>query len=702
MKRLFMLLLFPCIVFAQTTKPPIATGSQDNTARDSIVTHRKNIDSLFTKVGVDNATRDSITIHRTAIDAKLAASDTVSLSARINTKLAGSDTLSLSSRINAKIGAADTVSLSSRINGKVDTADIAKTKVADSLTSGTLPVARLAASGVGAGSYTYPYSVTVDQYGRVTAATTGAKPAFGDTLMTKWADSTGIASVDKGTMVWDSTLNKWQVQQAVKIGGTVGSVLALSASDSVGNSDWISFERDSSNMFFGVDSGYRTGGYGNVAIGKNASLRGDDSTFFNVAIGYETMENNLGYRNTAVGANSQEFNTTGYNNTSIGAFAMQWNTTGSRNTALGYAALYNNIDGWWNTAVGYAARWEAIGGNYNTAVGYYSQMTDTSGDKNSSLGYFSLYKNYADGNTAMGYAAMYGNTSGQYCTALGHAAGYENTEGNYNIFLGYNAGNGYQATANNQFIAGSYWGPIWNVYFGEGRYDSTPSAYTINGTSAMGTNVAGGDLQLAGGNSTGNAAGGRVVFKTVKAYQGSGVSENENSKVRGWFDTQGNFVVDTTTFFVDATKHQVIFGNNTTTSTEKVVVYNAVMHFAGASNERQGFMLDRGVSLKPSATQGAIFVQTNAMGSDDGMVFRADGYKIQSEDSVDRISIATNGAVTVGSTLTATQFRLSTLNSAPANAGDTGTTGEIRIVDGYIYVCVNTNTWKRAAIATWP
>lgn len=49
----------------------------------------------------------------------------------------------------------------------------------------------------------------------------------------------------------------------------------------------------------------------------------------------------------------------------------------------------------------------------------------------------------------------------------------------------------------------------------------------------------------------------------------------------------------------------------------------------------------------------------------------------------------------------AAQFRLSALNTAPANAGDTGTLGEIRIDASYIYVCMATNTWKRAAIGTW-
>lgn len=49
----------------------------------------------------------------------------------------------------------------------------------------------------------------------------------------------------------------------------------------------------------------------------------------------------------------------------------------------------------------------------------------------------------------------------------------------------------------------------------------------------------------------------------------------------------------------------------------------------------------------------------------------------------------------------ATQYRLSSLNTAPASATATGTTGEIRITSDYIYVCIATNTWVRAALTTW-
>jgi len=39
--------------------------------------------------------------------------------------------------------------------------------------------------------------------------------------------------------------------------------------------------------------------------------------------------------------------------------------------------------------------------------------------------------------------------------------------------------------------------------------------------------------------------------------------------------------------------------------------------------------------------------------------------------------------------------------TAPSNATDTGTAGDIRYDSNYIYVCTATNTWKRVAISTW-
>jgi len=57
--------------------------------------------------------------------------------------------------------------------------------------------------------------------------------------------------------------------------------------------------------------------------------------------------------------------------------------------------------------------------------------------------------------------------------------------------------------------------------------------------------------------------------------------------------------------------------------------------------------------------------------------------------------------VQVGGSVVATQFNLSALNSAPATSSSTGTLGEIRFVNGFIYVCVATNTWQRTALSTF-
>jgi len=39
--------------------------------------------------------------------------------------------------------------------------------------------------------------------------------------------------------------------------------------------------------------------------------------------------------------------------------------------------------------------------------------------------------------------------------------------------------------------------------------------------------------------------------------------------------------------------------------------------------------------------------------------------------------------------------------TAPTTAADTGTAGDIRYDANYVYICTATNTWKRAALATW-
>ena len=56
---------------------------------------------------------------------------------------------------------------------------------------------------------------------------------------------------------------------------------------------------------------------------------------------------------------------------------------------------------------------------------------------------------------------------------------------------------------------------------------------------------------------------------------------------------------------------------------------------------------------------------------------------------------------TSGNAATATVATRISDTTAPASATDTGTAGEVRYDGSFIYVCVATDTWVRAALSTW-
>ena len=72
-----------------------------------------------------------------------------------------------------------------------------------------------------------------------------------------------------------------------------------------------------------------------------------------------------------------------------------------------------------------------------------------------------------------------------------------------------------------------------------------------------------------------------------------------------------------------------------------------------------------------------------------------------------KVYVLSNGNVGFGSvnpsarvTIASDKMRLTTAKT-PASATDTGNTGDICWDSNYVYVCVASNTWKRAALSTW-
>jgi hypothetical protein len=126
-------------------------------------------------------------------------------------------------------------------------------------------------------------------------------------------------------------------------------------------------------------------------------------------------------------------------------------------------------------------------------------------------------------------------------------------------------------------------------------------------------------------------------------------------------------------------------------------IYSGAGSIIGAVG-RGGFTIPANVIINLYNSAQAGFTRLNFGGSTSSSpaigVTNSD-FQITRADGTSSCNMIVSGSVT------STQFKLSALNTAPISASDTGTTGEIRIVNGFIYVCVATNTWQRATMSTF-
>lgn len=189
------------------------------------------------------------------------------------------------------------------------------------------------------------------------------------------------------------------------------------------------------NIAIGINALNVNNASNNIAIG-NYSLRINQDGFQNIAIGTESLWNNIsGDYNTAIGHQALRQNTAN-NNTAIGSGALRNNTVGFQNTAIGTDALLNNIDGEENTAIGKDALKSNTDANWNTAIGNSALQNNTIGYQNTAIGRFSSLLNISGNyNMAIGVDSLRANTISNYNTAIGHKAGYTIT-GFQNTFIG--------------------------------------------------------------------------------------------------------------------------------------------------------------------------------------------------------------------------------------------------------------------------
>lgn len=214
---------------------------------------------------------------------------------------------------------------------------------------------------------------------------------------------------------------------------------------------------------------------------------------------------------------------------SSGAVAVNGSLgTATRSVANGTSAsISNGTD--LGTAFGFGA---TVTANYGTAVG--GLATSASGGVAFGQGATAAVNAFALGvNTVAGGGSVAAGNTAMSTGLFSIAIGYQATSGGFDttIVLGVQAA----ATATHQFVAGSDFGYVDNVYFGSGVVSTAPAGYIINGTGGSGSNVAGGSLTYAGGKGTGTATPGILSFKvSIPTTSGSTVqSLREGARVDG-------------------------------------------------------------------------------------------------------------------------------------------------------------------------
>jgi hypothetical protein len=234
-----------------------------------------------------------------------------------------------------------------------------------------------------------------------------------------------------------------------------------------------------------------TSACGVTAVGYQSLV--NDTGNWNTAVGVNGLyANTSGTNNTAMGSNALLHNTTGYDNGAVGVNALDSNTTGYENTADGFGALDSNTTGLRNNAFGAHALFVNTTASDNNAMGAFALSLNTTGTLNSAVGNFALEDNTTgNNNNAVGYGALLSNTTGADNNAQGYEALYSNTTGNLNIAIGYESGISQTTGSQNIYINNSGIAAESNVIrIGSSSGTSTQTSAYIAGI--FGVNVTGG------------------------------------------------------------------------------------------------------------------------------------------------------------------------------------------------------------------
>ena len=284
----------------------------------------------------------------------------------------------------------------------------------------------------------------------------------------------------------------------LNLGTSSGSALTSGARNTtLGQSAFSTATTTSDTVAIGYQAGLVSNGPQSVYVGSGAGATFAGTFGSNVIVGFQA--------GGGAGASASSVTLVGNQagklcqasaTTAIGNGALAALTTGLHNVAVGSSALGIQVTGTDCTAIGENALALATA-SHNTGVGSNSGPIISTGNSNTIIG---------------------SNAAGPLTTGVG------------NVFLGRGAGDSTAAGASNRFVAGGGAQPIQDVYFGSGELQGSPVDFTIHGSGAIGANVPGAAVIIAGGIGTGTGVGGNILFQTAIA---TGSSSSPNTLATG-------------------------------------------------------------------------------------------------------------------------------------------------------------------------
>ena len=533
--------------------------------------------------------------------------------------------------------------------------------------------------------------------------------------------------------------------------GALAQATTSSYNTAIGQGSMIAAVTGDNNTAIGADSLKAiTSGANNMAIGRS-SMAQNTTGSDNAAVGKSALsKNTTGSYNTALWSNALSVSSSGAvsNNVAIGSYALQGLNPGQNsNTALGYFAGRDLDSGTENIIIGAGAQASTtdtsneitfgdtgnksfripgssfyinggsegttgsrvgintnapteqldVSGNAvvsgtindldighgsgnvatNTVVGRLSLDNNTTGSKNTVIGRQALqYNTTGAGTTAIGYRALWNNTAGDNNTAIGsqsmaNATGSRNvgigqgalqsSTGDDNLALGSNALQTANPGSSNTAIGSS---AMVNATDGSFNVGIGSSALRVN---AGNNNVGLGEDALRANTSGGNniAIGLDAVRTTTVGHDNIGIGRTALNLL--------NSGDDNVAIGGDA-------GDNLTTGSANTLIgYGSQASTATVSNE---ITLGDGTDKSFRIPGSEFYINGGSEGSTGSRVgINTDAPTEQLDVNADAIRIRTA--------------------QTPASATAAGEAGTVCWDANYVYICVATNTWKRAALSTW-